>query len=185
MKLPIALALGLLAAPLMLAAPVAVEAQSDEEMARQMINDANPSTFNLYGINPAPKSVKDESVQGGRALKVKLPGGGNPWDVGVSVPITKPVAAGDKIEMMFYAKLEKPAEGQAGGRIGAGIQLSKAPYSSFMTQNFDLTPEWKLYTLTGTADKDYPAGSINASFQLNTGKHMVALGIVAVFDKNK
>lgn len=185
MTLKTALALALLAAPLAFAVPSAAIGQSEEEMTRQMVNDPNPATFNVYGIDPKPKSVKDESVQGARAMKVKVTGGGNPWDVGISVPITKPIKAGDKIEMMFYAKYEKPAEGQTGAKIGAGIQLAAAPYSSFMTQTFDLTPEWKLYTLTGTADKDYATGAVNASFQLNTGKHVVALGIVAVFDKNK
>jgi hypothetical protein len=165
--------------------PGMARAQSDAEAAQQMLNDPNPATFNLYGITPAPKSVKDDSVQGGRALKVKVTGAGNPWDVGVSVPLTKPIRAGDRIEMMFYAKIDKPAEGETSGRLGGGIQLSQAPYSSFMTKDFEITPEWKLYTLSGVADKDYPKGAVNAAFQLDTGKHVVALGIVAVFDKGQ
>jgi hypothetical protein len=179
------LALGLLGVPLALAMPIVAQGQSDEELAKQMVNNADPSTYNVYGLPKKPKSVKDESVQGGRSLKVPVTGSGNPWDIGVMVPITKPIHAGDKIQMMFYAKLDKPEAGVTSAKTGAGIQLATAPYSSFMTQMFDITPEWKLFTLAGTADKDYPVGSLNASFQPNTGKHVFALGIVAVFDKGQ
>ncbi|MBO9714457.1 carbohydrate binding domain-containing protein [Sphingomonas sp.] len=180
MSLRIAMALGLAAAPFAFATPAA--AQSDDAAAQQMINDPNPSTFAVWGVSPAPKSVKDDSVQGGRSVHVPTTGNGNPWDVSVNVPITKPIKAGDKLTLMYYAKLEKPAAGETSGQITGQIQLNSAPYSVVIGSTVDITPEWKLFTVEGRADKDYSQGSLNATFHINRGKHTVAMGLVAAFD---
>ena len=42
-----------------------------------MINDPNPGFFQVWGVTPAPKSVKDDSVQGGRSVHVPTTGSGN------------------------------------------------------------------------------------------------------------
>ena len=179
----IALGLVMLAAPLLAATPAC--AQSDDAAAQQMINDPNPATFAVWGLTPAPKSVKDDSVQGGRSVHVATTGNGNPWDISVNVPIIKPIKAGDHLQMMYYAKLEKPNAGEATGRITGQLQISSAPYTVVMGSTVDVTPEWKLFTVDGRADKDYAKGSLNATFHLNTGKHTIAMGLVAVFDKGQ
>src|SRR5437867_224949 len=46
----------------------------------------------------------------------------------------------------------------------------------------DVGPEWKQYEVRGTADKDYPAGSLGAGFQFATAKQVVDLGPVEVVD---
>jgi hypothetical protein len=176
-----ALALGLFAvSSTMLASPAA--AQADDAAAQAMINDPNPATFAVWGVTPAPKSKKDESVQGGRAVVVPAPGGGNPWDVSVNVPITKPIKAGDKLVLMYYAKLAKLEPGQTSGRVTGQLQLSSAPYSVVIGGQVDVPTEWKLFTVEGKADKDYAKGSLNATFHLNHGKQTIAIGLVAVFD---
>lgn len=179
MSLRIAMVLGLLAAPV---AATPAWAQSDDAAAQQMINDPNPATFAVWGLTPAPKSVKDDSVQGGRSVHVPVTGAGNPWDISVNVPITKPIHAGDRLQMMFYAKLEKPAEGETSAQINAQLQISSAPYTVVIGGPQQISTEWKLYTVEGRADKDYGKGTVNATFHLNTGKHTVAMGLVAVFD---
>lgn len=174
-----------LAALALLAAPVSsAVAQDDAAAAQEMINDPNPATFQVWGVTPAPKSVKDDSVQGGRSVHVPVTGSGNPWDTSVNVPILKPIKAGDKLQMMFYAKLEKPENGATTARINAAqLQLSAAPYSVVFGEGVDITPEWKLFVVEGRADKDYAKGTLNATFHLNVGgKHTVAMGLVAVFD---
>lgn len=178
MKLRLALA------ALALVLPGAALAQDDSG---QMINDPNPANFSVWGVQPAPKSVKDESVQGGRSVHVPVTGKGNPWDISVNVPITSPIRSGDRLTMMFYAKLEKPENGATSARINAAqVQLAAAPYSVVFGEGVDITPEWKLFTVEGRADKDYAKGTLNATFHLNVGdKHTVAMGVVAVFDKGQ
>ena len=169
----------------LLVAPFAAMAQDDSP--GTMINDPNPANFAVWGLTPAPKSVKDDSVQGGRSVHVTTTGRGNPWDVSVNVPIIQPIKAGDHLMMMFYAKADKPAAGET-SKIGAAqLQIAAAPYTVvFGQQSIELTPEWKLYTVEGRADKDYGKGTVNATFHLNVGAvHTVGMGLVAVFDKGQ
>ena len=185
MRFRILMAAALLAVPLAIATP-ALAQQSDDEAAQEMVTDPNPAHFQVYGLNPAPKSVKDESVQGGRSLPVPVTGEGQPWGIGVNVPITREVKKGDTLVMMFYARLAKAEPGVTSARIAsAQIQLAGAPYTALFGKGVDITHEWQLFTVSGKADRDYDKGALNAAFHLNTGKHTVALGIVAVFDKGQ
>ena len=184
MSLRIALALGLLAAPMV--AVAALPQQSDEEAARQIVNNPDPSTFQMYGLNPAPKSKKDDSVQGARSLRVPVTGAGSPYSIGINVPITQDIKAGDHLTLMFYAKFEKPEPATlTTARIGAQVQLAGAPYTAVFSKQFDMTTEWQLFQVSGVADKDYSKGTLNAAFHVNTGHHTVVLGLVAVIDKDK
>jgi len=183
MSLRTALALGLLALPAVATPLAAAGMQTDDP--GTMINDPNPATFGVYGVTPAPKSIKDESVQGGRALNVAVTGSGTPYAVGINVPINAAIHAGDHVTMMFYAKLQKAEPGVTSAKISANIQLSAAPYSALVSKQFDATPEWKLFVVTATADREYAKGSVNAAFHINTGRHTMGLGLVAVFAKPK
>lgn len=183
MSLRIALALALAATPL--AAIAALPQQSEDAVARQIVTNPDPSTFQVYGLSPAPKSKKDDTVQGGRALLLPVTGSGTPYAVGVNVPITQDIKAGDHLVLMFWAKLAKAEPGVTSAKIAGQVQLAAAPYSAIFTKQFDLTPEWKLFEARGVADKDYSKGTLNAAFHVNTGKQTVALGIVVVMDTDK
>lgn len=184
MSLRIALALGLAAAPFAAIAALPAQ-QSDEEAARQIITNPDPSTFQIYGLKPAPKSKKDDTVQGGRALFIPVTGSGTPYAVGVNVPIIQDIKAGDHLTLMFYAKLAKAEPDVTTAKITGQIQLSAAPYTAVFGKQFDMTTEWQLFQVSGVADKDYAKGALNAAFHVNTGRHTVALGMVAVIDKDK
>ena len=148
-----------------------------------MVNNPNPATFQVYGIQPAPRTVVDEGVEGGRALPVQVTGAGDPWATGVNVPIIKPIKAGDKLTIYFWAKLQGPATAGATASIAAAqLQLASAPYTRIFGEGVTITPQWKLYQVSGVADKAYPKGTLNAAFHLNTGNHVAVLGAVAVLD---
>lgn len=181
MHLRIALALGA-AVPALLAMPgIAQDAQSNEDaLAEKVINNTNPASFQAYGFTPAPKVVSDKAVQGGKALRLPVTGTGDAWSAGVNVPLIKPVKAGDRIVVAFYARLSKSEAPDA--KLAAQLQLSTAPYTAIFSKSFDATHEWQFLQVAGKADKDYPAGAIGASFHVNTGKHVLDLGPVAVLD---
>ncbi|MCW3846622.1 hypothetical protein OF829_05180 [Sphingomonas sp. LB-2] len=184
MSLRIALALGLLAAPVAAIAALPQQ-QSDDAAARQIVNNPDPSTFTIYGVNPTPKSKRDDTVQGGRSLAVSVTGSGTPYAVGIGSPILQDIKAGDHLVLMFYAKLVKAEPGVTTATINAQVQLSSAPYTTIFAKPFEITPEWKLFQVAGVADKDYAKGTIGATFHVNTGKQTVALGLVAVLDTDK
>jgi hypothetical protein len=181
MHLRIALALGA-ALAMLPAVPAAAQTapSGDDALAEKVVNNTNPASFQSYGLTPAPKVVNDKVVQGGKALRVPVSGSGDPWSVGVNVPLIKPVKAGDRIVIAFYARLSK-AEAPS-GKISAQLQLAAAPYTAIFSKSFDATGEWQFLQLAGKADKDYSAGAVAAAFHLNTGKHVVDLGPVAVLD---
>ncbi|NIJ21716.1 hypothetical protein FHS95_003419 [Sphingomonas naasensis] len=181
MNLRIALALGA-AMPALFAVPgVAQQAQSsDDALAEKVINNTNPASFQVYGLTPAPKTVSDKAVQGGKALRIPVTGSGNPWSIGVNVPLTRPVKAGDKIVVAFYARLSKAEATSA--KLNAQLQLSAAPYTAIFAKSFDATPEWQFLQFAGKADRDYAVGALTAAFHVNTGNHVLDLGPVAVFD---
>lgn len=181
MNLRIALALGI-AMPALIAMPgIAQDAKSSEDaLAEKVANNTNPASFQVYGMTPAPKVIKDGNVQGGHALRLPVTGGGDPWGVGVNVPLIKPVKAGDKLVVAFYARLSKGDAPTA--KVNAQLQLSAAPYTAVFSKPFDVTPEWKLHQFAGKVDKDYAAGAIGAAFHVNTGKHVLDMGPVAVLN---
>lgn len=182
MNLRIAIALGA-AVPALLAMPgLAQEAakSADDALAEKVITNTNPASFQAYGFTPPPKLVSDKDVQGGKALRLPVTGTGNAWAAGVNVPLIKPVKAGDKLVVAFYARLSKSDAPTA--KVNAQVQLSAAPYSALFSKPFDVGPEWKLLQFSGKADKDYDAGAIGAAFHLNTGKQVIDLGPVAVLD---
>lgn len=187
MNLRIAIALGA-AVPALLAVPgIAQDAKSGEEaksgedaLAEKVITNTNPASFRPYGLTPPPKLVSDKVVQGGKALRVPVTGAGEPWSIGVNVPLLKPVKAGDKLVVAFYARLSKSDAPTA--KVNAQIQLSTAPYTALFSKPFDVGPEWKLLQFSGRADKDYAVGTIGAAFHLNTAKQVIDMGPVAVLD---
>lgn len=181
MNLRIALALGIVMPALFAMPGVAQDAKSSEDaLAEKVINNTNPASFQAYGLTPPPKVIKDGNVQGGHALRLPVTGGGDPWSVGVGVPLIKPVKAGDKLVVVFYARLSKGDAPTA--KVNAQVQLSTAPYTALFSKPFDVTPEWKLLQFAGKADKDYAAGAIGAAFHVNTGKHVLDMGPVAVLN---
>jgi hypothetical protein len=181
MHLRIALALGA-AVPALLAMPgIAQDSKSGEDaLADKVVNNTNPASFQVYGLTPAPKVVGDKAVQGGKALRLPVTGAGDAWSVGVNVPSMKPVKAGDRIVIAFYVRLSKAEATTA--KVNAQFQLSSAPYTAIFAKSFDATPDWQFLQLAGKADKDYPAGAVGAAFHINTGKHVLDLGPVAVLD---
>ena len=167
MKLGIAMIAAALVAtaPLDAAGPVAADPV--------LINDANPASFQVYGTASKPRTIADDGVEGGRALPVAVTGAGNPWSLGVNVPITKAVKAGDRITIYFWAKLQGAGTASI---ASVQLQLAAAPYTRIFGEGATITPQWKLYQVAGIADAAHPKGTLNAAFHLNTGNHVVLLG---------
>jgi len=165
----------------MLAIPGAAWAQT-APAEPAVVNNPNPETLQVYGLpgGATPKPIKDEKVQFGKAIRVSAPGGGDPWTIGANSPLTEPVKKGDKLMLAFYARLEK-GEGATSGITGQ-LQLSSAPYTPLFGKSFDVTPEWKLYSVAGHADRDYAKGEIAAALHLNVAKHTLDIGAVAVLN---
>jgi hypothetical protein len=150
---------------------------------RAIINNAGAPQ-----INGAKVTIHDDArVQGGKALRVDVPAKGkNVWDSAVESAVTKPVQAGDRLVLAFYARLEKGENGTTSVTLPfAGVQLAAEPYTPLFNQAVELGPEWKLVQVSGAAGKPYAPGTLKAAVHLATGKQVIDFGPVAVLDLGK
>jgi hypothetical protein len=145
------------------------------------INDPAPSSLTVYGASGTV--VDDTKVAGGKALRIEVAAkGANSWDAGVSSPIKAAVKAGDALVLKFWARLESNENGSTSTLPWNAVSLASPPWTSVLGGPAEIGPEWKQFEVRGTADKDYPAGSLGAGFQLATAKQVVELGPVEVVD---
>lgn len=174
----------LIAASVIAAAPLApVSSQGAEDIAKQIVND--PAAPDVNGAKAS--LVDDPKAQGGKALRVQVARkGANPWDASVGGAIKKPVTKGDRLVLLFSARLEKGENGATTATLPYNaIQLASAPYSTVLTGSSQIGPEWKDFQVTGIADGNYPAGALKVTIQLATAKQTVDFGPIVVLDRGK
>lgn len=174
----------LLAAALLAAVPLGgAAAQDPNDLAKQIVND--PSAPDVSGAKAS--LVNDPKVQGGKALRVDVPRkGNNPWDSAVGGTIRKPISKGDRLILLFSARLAKGENGATTATLPySAIQLATAPYSTVISGSNQIGPEWKDFQVTGIADGSYPAGALKVTIQLATAKQTVDFGPIIVLDRGK
>lgn len=162
-------------------APVAAAAQGAPGMADRVLNDPRVEALRPYG-QPIPPQVRtDKGVQFGKALRVLLRGHLDFGRIGVTTPLLKPVRKGDGIVIAFWARATQTDNG-APGKIGR-VQLEATPViRTIFEQAFEVGPEWKMYQLKGTADRDYAPGQLNAAMHLDAARQVLDLGPLFVLD---
>lgn len=139
------------------------------------INHPAADQWGVYGTGEKHQMVKDTGVNGGSAFQVTSAGASlNPWDIQAGVTTSKAVKKGDVILLAFWARAVTPQT----VNIPAVLQQTSAPYTRVGAENLTITPDWKLYYVSGPADQDYAAGTLGASVQLATAAQTVALGPV-------
>ncbi len=145
---------------------------------------SDPGAFWTIWGKAKTSYMADPRVKGGAAERVTIsPKPNNPWDVGASIAITKPVRKGDVLLLMFWARAERPPAGSdlvmLSGRIyengpsGAGVSQETT---------FLIGRQWQLYYANGTAAKDYPVGTLSAGMVLGAGDMVIDYGPVSVID---
>lgn len=176
----IAAAIG--AALMMLSASSAAAQQSDaEDIWTRLINRETTTRWIVAPERPAPRVVESPGVPGESALRVRVSGrGANPWDVQATSPIGGDIAEGDVVLLMFYARAEQPAEG--GSQLPVRLQLSGAPYTSLMDGVKQIDGEWRQHCLWTVAGQAFRGDLTNVSLHLATGRQVVDLGPVFVFN---
>src|SRR4051794_23200304 len=150
-----------IAASWALAAPPAVAGQDTaDDLMSKVISVPLPSAYRVDGITPKPPVHSDKAVMGGKALRVSVPGkAANAWAYALSVPINKPVKAGDKLVLAYWARLEKGEDGATSATLPSNsVQLAHEPYTALFTGSITIGPEWKLQEIDGKANANYAAG---------------------------
>jgi hypothetical protein len=160
-------------------APAAAQ-QAEDDIVNRIISLPVPTAYRVDGLRDKPKVRSDPKVQGGKALRVEVPGKApNAWAVAVAVPVNKPVKAGDKLVLAYWARLEKGENGATSTTLPYNaVQLAASPYTPLFTGPITIDSEWKLQQVEGKSNRDYQAGMLNVSIHLATAKQIVDIGPV-------
>jgi hypothetical protein len=145
----------------------------DDNITKRLVNSPNAKSWSIGGVSDARK-VKDAGVQGEVAILVNVPGPGDAWAIGAGNLLTRPITSGDKLVAAVWLKVETDSGEPA--RIHGLIQLADAPWTPIAEKDFQVGPQWKLYTLEVEAKQDYARDKLNFSLHLKTGKQRVYIG---------
>jgi len=172
--------LGLIAGAMAITPALAEPAKSDDGVLKNMILSASADSWNGFGGQIAVR--KDDSVQAGLATRVTSKKGANAWDTAATITINKPITKGDVILGAFWARVETPPAGSTTTLVPINIGMGKAPYSTLAGDAATLTGKWAMIYVSGVAEADFPAGSLNLAVQLATDVQVVDLGPAFVLD---
>ena len=167
-------------------APAAAQQSGDDDILSHVISVPNPRAYRVDGTqNGARGQVRnDSSVQGGKALRVDVPGRSEQaWTTAVSVPINRAIHNGDHLVLAFWARLEQGENGATTASLPYNaVQLSAAPYSAVFSGGVTVTPRWQMFEINGQANRDYADGALNVAIHLATGRQTIDIGPVFVLN---
>lgn len=174
-----------------LSAPGAVAAQAapgtptlasldPAKIPQMIVNDPSSPSVN----KAKAQLIDDPDVTGGKALRVQVPGkSGHPWDSMVSTALKKPIKKGDRLLLVFWAKLVQGENGATTTTLPwNAVSLTSPPWSAVFGGPADIGSQWKQIELTGKADKDYAPADLSVGCQLATAKQTIDFGPIILLD---
>ena len=134
--------------------------------------------WNPEGGNKRVSIVDSEGVPGGRAIQfqVKRRNIKKPWDIRLRAPYDKDVSAGDHIEIYFWARAEKVPRGKDTGKIGVILGRNIEPYDTVVNQEIMPGNEWKMYKVSGAAERDFNMSESEMGFNFGFEKQTIQVG---------
>ena len=98
---------------------------------------------------------------------------GEAWYSGAFVQVPGSIASGERITAVFWARAAQPEQ------LSLQLQSGEPDYVHFATAKVMLTPTWQQVSVSGTAPRNFAAGSQFLSVPLGRAKSEVTLGPVA------
>lgn len=160
----------------------AAAAAQGDDILQKAIN--SPSiNYSFYGDGYTAKVVKDGAVPGGQAYHVDVKAkGATPYAIGAQSPIGKPIAKGDAIVLAIWARAPRANAGETVPLSFMGVVGPAPGYAAIVGGPADLTSEWKIHQVRGTASADFAPGTANVALHLAGTKATIDLGPVFVLD---
>lgn len=110
---------------------------------------------------------------------------GNPWDVGATSSLSKPIEAGDAILVAIYLRAPALKDGESTPVTYFGINETSAPYTSVVRGSAEVTNQWKVFYASGQAAKALAPNQAAPGMHLSAAKHVLELGPVLVYNYGK
>jgi hypothetical protein len=156
----------------------------------QALEDAIPGTLlhNPLEINWKPtgselrtKVVDAAELTTGQAIQGRVKKRSDkPWESNLMAEITGAVAAGDKIQILYWVRTVKPMKGQETAKVSVFLGRNVEPYDYIVAEEIFPGTEWEMKQITATADKDFDAGKVKLEYQLGYGSQTLEFGPVYV-----
>lgn len=130
------------------------------------------------GGNKRVSIVESEGVPGGQAIafQVKRKNTRKPWEIRMRAPFDASVSAGEEISIYFWARAAKLSKGQDAGKIGVVLGRNVEPHDTVVDQEIMPSEEWKMYKVSGVAERDFPTSESDMGFNMGFAKQTIELG---------
>ena len=133
--------------------------------------------WNPEGGNKRVSIEESDGVPGGQAIQFRVRRkSSKPWDIRLRAPYDNNVSAGEQIEVYFWARAEKLPKGKDTAKISVVVGRDKEPYDTIVNNEIMPTSEWKMYRVSGTAERDFPASESEMGFNFGFEKQTIQLG---------
>ncbi|MEM7640290.1 MAG: hypothetical protein AAF269_14645, partial [Pseudomonadota bacterium] len=99
-----------------------------------------------------------------------------PWDINMRAPFERDVAAGQTVEIFFWARASKLPRKKDTGKISVALGRTVEPYDTAVVQEIMPTPDWKMYRISGVAERDFPISESDMGFNFGFEKQTIELG---------
>lgn len=142
-----------------------------------LVNDPSVTTVGTYGADQHKEIVAAAEVPGGNAVRVTIEkAGATSYASGTSSPLTGAIRKGDTVFIAFYARCDE-ADGAAGVISSIRAQMNQSPWF-VAVETSAAVPKgtWKLFTFSGVAQADLPAGLGMLSAQISSVKQVLEFG---------
>jgi len=151
----------------------------------QLVNDPRSATWSVYGATQTHETLAQGGPKGYPMTRVDVSAKGNPWEVGASTPLNKPIQAGDAILVAVYLRAPALKDGESTRVTYFGLNETSAPYTSFANSPAEVTNQWKVFYASGQATKPLVPGQAVVGMHLAAARHVLELGPVLVYDHGK
>lgn len=149
----------------------------------EVITDYSTQVWPIYGAGETHKMVVAKEVPGGQAVQFSIAAAGtNPYDIGLSIPVTRQIEEGSILVLAVLARTVSADTADGKGRIGVRIQENAPPYPGFADNMLSIGPNWGLYQLRTQARSTIGTGKGVVSVHLAGAKQVIEIGQVYLID---
>ena len=142
-----------------------------------LIHNPLATTWEPGGNDIRTKMVDAPELMTGRAMNVKVKKRQKKaWDTNYRADIGGEVKKGDRIQVFYFARTAKAARGMDTADVSLFLGRSEEPYDYIIADEFKPSDTWELKSMTGTANADFPEGTVKLEYQLGRSAQTVEFG---------
>jgi endo-1,4-beta-xylanase len=149
----------------------------------RMINMPGVANWTVNG-NPETSIVSAAEISGGKAVSVVVDKRrDNPWDIGVAMPVTEAISAGDTVFLAVQVRASAADnEAQSGVIASSKIEQNGGAYTIVADTAAQVGDKWTMLYSLGVATQDYPRGAAHITVHLAAARQTIEIGNAYAFN---